>query len=101
LIRKHQNKIRGVKGAKPRFKTNGKPASKEEIDKLSKEYLQIRNEHQRTKTLSAQMELGRVKIESSAKIHQRYEGIVTRFLSFLGLKADLSVAHLASSDIVR
>jgi hypothetical protein len=57
LIRKHQNKIRGVKGAKPRFKTNGKPASKEEIDKLSKEYLQIRNEQQRTKTLSAQMEL--------------------------------------------
>ena len=45
--------------------------------------------------------LERVKVESSYKTHQRYEGIVTRFLSFLGLKADLSVAHLASADIVR
>jgi hypothetical protein len=41
----------------PGIKTNGKPASKEEISRLSREYLKIRNDHQRVKMLSAQMTL--------------------------------------------
>jgi hypothetical protein len=50
----------GVPKSKPRLpgiKTNGKPASKEEISRLSREYLKIRNDHQRVKMLSAQMTL--------------------------------------------
>jgi hypothetical protein len=50
----------GIGGSKPRLpgsKTNGQPASKEEISRLSREYLEIRNEHQRVKMLSAQMTL--------------------------------------------
>jgi hypothetical protein len=63
MIRKHQNKIRGIRGAKPRIPTpNGKP-TKAEIDTLSKEYLQIRNEHQRAKMLSAQMTLAHARGE--------------------------------------
>jgi hypothetical protein len=42
----------GVKGAKPRFK----PA-KEEIPKLSREYLKIRNRQMSTKALTAEMTL--------------------------------------------
>jgi hypothetical protein len=45
--------IQGVKAAKPRLK----PA-KEELPKLSREYLEIRNAQMRTKNLTAEMVLG-------------------------------------------
>ena len=44
--------------------------------------------------------LGRVKVESSPKTYQRYEGVTARFLEWLGPRATLSVAHLSSVEIV-
>ena len=52
----------GVKGSKPRLKT-----AKEEIPKLSREYLVHRNEQMRTKNLRAQMELARERGELISK----------------------------------
>jgi integrase len=45
--------------------------------------------------------LGRVKVESSPKTFQRYEGVTARFLEWLGPRATLSVAHLSSVEIVQ
>jgi integrase len=42
-----------------------------------------------------------VKIQSGAKTYQRYSGITTRFLKWLGPKCALGVQHLSSTDIVR
>jgi hypothetical protein len=44
--------------------------------------------------------LGRVKVESSPKTYQRYEGVTKRFLEWLGPRAKLSIAHLSSVEIV-
>ena len=44
--------------------------------------------------------LERVKVESSPKTFQRYEGVTKRFLEWLGPRAALSVAHLSSVEIV-
>jgi hypothetical protein len=52
----------GVKASKPRLKT-----AKEEIPKLSREYLVHRNEQMRTKNLRAQMELARERGELISK----------------------------------
>jgi hypothetical protein len=47
----HAPPTQGVKGVKPRFKS-----AKEELPKLSKEYLQLRNRAMRAKALTAEME---------------------------------------------
>jgi hypothetical protein len=52
----------GVKGVKPRLKT-----AKEELPRLSREYLLHRNEQMRTKNLKAQMELARERGELISK----------------------------------
>jgi integrase len=45
--------------------------------------------------------LERVKVESSPKTFQRYEGVTKRFLAWLGPRATLSVTHLSSVEIVQ
>jgi integrase len=45
--------------------------------------------------------LERVKVESSPKTFQRYDGVTKRFLEWLGARATLSVAHLSSVEIVQ
>ena len=60
----------GIRGSKPRLpgiKTNGKPASKAEVSRLSEEYLRIRNGHQHAKMLSAQMKLAQERGELISK----------------------------------
>jgi hypothetical protein len=47
----HASPTQGVKGVKPRFKS-----AKEELPKLSKEYLEIRNRQMRAKALMAETE---------------------------------------------
>jgi hypothetical protein len=49
----HRHPTLGVKGSKPRLpgtRTNGKPASKTEVSRLSREYLEIRNRQMHAKT---------------------------------------------------
>jgi hypothetical protein len=56
----HRHPTLGVKGSKPRLpstRTNGKPASKTEISRLSREYLEIRNRQMHAKALTAEMVL--------------------------------------------
>jgi integrase len=43
----------------------------------------------------------RVRVESGHKTIIRYQGVVRRFLAFLGHRATLSIAHLSSVDITR
>jgi integrase len=45
--------------------------------------------------------LERVRVESGHKTIVRYQGVVQRFLAFLGHRASLSIAHLSSVDITR
>jgi phage terminase Nu1 subunit (DNA packaging protein) len=56
MIRKHQNKIRGIRGAKPRF-SSAKPNGKQ--TEAEAEYLEVRNRGQRAKAMTAEMELAR------------------------------------------
>jgi integrase len=44
--------------------------------------------------------LERVKVESSPKTYQRYNGVTARFLAWLGPRAELGISHLTSVDIV-
>jgi hypothetical protein len=56
----HRHPTLGVKGSKPRLpgtRTNGKPASKAEVSRLSREYLEIRNRQMHAKALTAEMVL--------------------------------------------
>ena len=60
----------GVPKSKPRLagaEPNGGPASKEEIARLSAEYLRTRNEQMRAKALSAQMKLAKERGELISK----------------------------------
>jgi integrase len=44
--------------------------------------------------------LSQVKVESSPKTFQRYEGVTKRFLEWLSPRVTLSIAHLSSVEIV-
>jgi hypothetical protein len=58
----HRHPTLGVKRSKPRLPgtgTNGKPASKTEVSRLSREYLEIRNRQMHAKALTAEMVLAR------------------------------------------
>ena len=56
----HRHPTLGVKGSKPGLpgtRTNAKPASKTEVSRLSRVYLEIRNRQMRAKALTAEMVL--------------------------------------------
>ena len=62
----HRYPTLGVKGSKPRLpgtRTNGKPASKTEVSRLSREYLEIRNRQMHAKALAAEMVLAQKRDE--------------------------------------
>jgi integrase len=44
--------------------------------------------------------LERVKVESSPKTYQRYEGVTKRFVKWLGPRSSLALMHLSSVEIV-
>ena len=50
----HRHPTQGVKGSKPRLPTNGKPVSKAEVQRLSREYLEIRNRQMHAKAFMAE-----------------------------------------------
>jgi hypothetical protein len=54
----HRHPTPGIAGSKPRLpgtKSNGKPASKAEVQRLSREYLEIRNRQMRAKAFLAEI----------------------------------------------
>jgi phage terminase Nu1 subunit (DNA packaging protein) len=52
----HKHPTPGVPHSKPRVATsNGKPANKAEVQRLSREYLEIRNQQMRAKTFLAEI----------------------------------------------
>jgi hypothetical protein len=84
----------GVSGAKPRLpkaEPNGEPASKEEIARLSAEYLRTRNEQMRAKALSAQMKLAKERGELISK------ELVSRQAAFIFTSLRQSVLNFPST----
>ena len=66
----HRHPTQGVKGAKPRFpdlKTNGKPVNKAEVQRLSREYLEIRNRQMHAKAFMAETSAAAARGELIAK----------------------------------
>ena len=83
----------GVPKSKPRLagaEPNGEPASKEEIARLSAEYLRARNEQMRAKALSAQMKLAKERGELISK------ELVSRQAAFIFTSLRQSVLNFPS-----
>ena len=63
----HRHPTQGVKGSKPRLPTNGKPANKAEVQRLSREYLEIRNRQMHAKAFMAETSAAAARGELIAK----------------------------------
>ena len=63
----HRHPTQGVEGSKPRLPTNGKPANKAEVQRLSREYLEIRNRQMHAKAFMAETSAAAARGELIAK----------------------------------
>ena len=63
----HRHPTQGVKGSKPRLPTNGKPANKAEVQRLSRDYLEIRNRQMHAKAFMAETSVAAARGELIAK----------------------------------
>jgi hypothetical protein len=63
----HRHPTQGVKGSKPRLPTNGKPANKAEVQRLSRDYLEIRNRQMHAKAFMAETSAAAARGELIAK----------------------------------
>ena len=83
----------GVKGSKPRLKT-----AKEEIPKLTREYLRHRNDQMRTKNLAAQMLLAEILLLS---LRQRVLAVPERLVrQLLEIKDERKIREILRAAMV-